>query len=83
MAQLYIRDLFGSVTRPVRELKGFQRVALVAGERRTLEFELTTDDLAFYGRDNTLAAEPGDFELYVGGSSATQLMARFRIDADH
>ena len=82
VAQLYIRDLFGSVTRPVRELKGFQRVTLGAGERRTIEFELTTDDLAFYGRDNTLATEPGDFELYVGGSSATQLMARFRIDAD-
>ena len=82
VAQLYVRDLVGSVTRPVRELKGFERLSLTAGERRTIDFELSSDDLAFYGRDNRLAAEPGEFEVYVGGSSATRLMARFRIVAN-
>ena len=83
VVQLYIRDLVGSVTRPLRELKGFARVALMPGERRTISFELTSDDLAFYGRDNRLAAEPGEFQVFVGGSSATELATAFRlVDGD-
>ena len=79
VAQLYVRDLVGNVTRPVRELKGFQRVRLAPGETRTLTFELTADDLAFYGRDNTLIVEPGDFHVWVGGSSETELHTEFKL----
>ena len=84
VAQLYVRDLVGSVTRPVRELKAFRRLRLEAGERTTLDFELHTDDLAFFGRDNKLKAEPGEFHAWVGGSSETEseLMVSFRIVAD-
>ena len=79
VAQLYVRDLVGSVTRPVRELKGFQRLNLAPGERVTVNFELHTDDLAFYGRDNRLRAEPGEFHAWIGGSSEAELMTGFRI----
>ena len=79
IVQLYVRDLVGSVTRPVKELKGFDRVRLEAGESMTVQFELHTDDLAFYGRRNTLAAEPGEFHVWVGGSSRADRRAEFRI----
>ncbi len=81
VVQLYVRDLAGNVTRPVRELKGFERVQLMPGEKRTVEFELHTDDLAFYGRRNQLMTEPGDFHVWVGGSSETELGTAFRIVA--
>ena len=77
--QLYTRDLAGSVTRPVRELKGFRRVSLQPGEKVTVTFDLHTDDLAFYGRDMRLSAEPGEFHVWVGGSSEAELQASFRI----
>lgn len=79
VAQLYIRDLVGSVTRPVRELKRFQRVELSPGETLTVEFDLHTDDLAFYGRANHLVVEAGEFEAWIGGSSAAELGTRFRV----
>jgi len=81
VVQLYVRDLVGSVTRPVRELKGFRRVYLEPGETRRVEFELRTEDLAFFGRDNTLIVEPGQFHLWVGGDSAADLRAEFRLNA--
>jgi len=79
VAQLYVRDLVGNVTRPVRELKGFRRLRVDAGETVTVSFELHTDDLAFYGRDNTLMVEPGDFHAWIGGSSDTGLRTEFRV----
>jgi len=79
VAQLYIRDLVGSVTRPVRELKGFQRVRLQPGESRRLEFELEPEDLVFYGRDMRPAAEPGEFHVWVGGDSNASLRADFTL----
>jgi beta-glucosidase len=79
VVQLYVRDLVGNVTRPVRELKGFQRVHLEPGDTVTVEFELHTDDLAFYGRNMQLMTEPGEFHVWIGGSSETQLRAEFRI----
>ncbi len=82
VVQLYVRDLAGNVTRPVRELKGFQRVRLRPSQRLTVTFELHTDDLAFYGRRNRLMTEPGDFHAWVGGSSETELGTAFRIVAD-
>jgi len=79
VAQLYVRDRVGSVTRPVKELKGFRRVGLEPGQTVRVEFELHTDELAFYGRDRQLAAEPGDFHVWIGGSSETELRADFRV----
>lgn len=77
--QLYVRDLFGSVTRPVKELKGFRRVRLEPGQTITVDFMLHTDELGFYGRDMQLAVEPGEFHAWIGGSSVTELRTEFRI----
>lgn len=79
VVQLYVRDLVGSIVRPVKELKGFQRVELKAGESKTVEFKLTTDDLAFYGKDFVKKAETGDFNLWIGPSSKDGLKAEFAI----
>ena len=79
VAQLYTRDLVGSITRPVRELKGFRRVRLQPGETRTVSFELRTDDLSFCGRDGRRVVEPGDFHAWIGGSSDTDLRIGFRV----
>jgi beta-glucosidase len=79
VAQLYVRDLVGNVTRPVRELKGFKRVRVEPGQTVTVEFELHTDELAFYGRDNRLMIEAGDFHVWIGGSSTTDLRSEFRL----
>jgi beta-glucosidase len=81
VVQLYVRDLVGNVTRPVRELKAFRKVWLDAGERRTVSFVLTPDDLAFYGRNNQRLIEPGRFHLWVGGSSTASLHAEFVLNA--
>lgn len=78
-AQLYVRDLVGNVTRPVRELKGFKRIQLEPGEMTTVEFTLHTDELAFFGRDNTLIVEPGEFHAWIGGSSNADLQVSFRV----
>ena len=69
VVQLYIRDLIGTITRPVKELKGFEKVQIKAGETKTVSFELKQEDLAFYGADGTFKAEEGDFEVFVGGNS--------------
>jgi beta-glucosidase len=82
VAQLYVQDVVGSVTRPVRELKGFQRVHLQPGESRDISFQLSADDLAFYGRDMTRATEPGAFRAWIGGSSTAELRADFELTAD-
>jgi beta-glucosidase len=79
VVQLYVRDLVGNVTRPVKELKGFKRVFLEPGTTKTVDFELHTDDLAFYGRNLQLITEPGEFHVWVGGSSETELRSEFRI----
>jgi beta-glucosidase len=69
VVQLYIRDLVSSVTRPLKELKGFQRVVLQPGETSTIRFEITPESLAFYNIDKKRVVEPGDFEIMVGNSS--------------
>ncbi|MCM2311752.1 MAG: beta-glucosidase BglX [Steroidobacteraceae bacterium] len=79
VVQLYVRDLVGQVTRPVRELKGVQRVRLAPHETATVTFRLHSDALAFFGRDNTLIVEPGDFHLFVGGSSEAGLQRDFHL----
>lgn len=79
VAQLYIRDLVGNVTRPVKELKGFQRVPLAPGESREVSFELHTDDLAFHNRRMELVTEPGQFHAWIGSSSDPELWAEFEV----
>jgi beta-glucosidase len=69
VVQLYVRDLVGSVTRPVKELKGFQKIMLQPGESKTITFTLASNDLAFYRRDMTWGTEPGKFMIYVGTNS--------------
>jgi len=72
IAQLYIRDCVSSLTRPVKELKGFKRIPLKAGETKTVQFELTKDDLSFIGADMKPVFESGDFEIMVGASSRNE-----------
>ncbi len=79
IVQLYVRDLVGSVTRPMRELKGFQRVALDAGQRRTVRFELQVADLGFHGLDNRYVVEPGMFAAWVGPNVAEGLEGAFEV----
>ena len=69
VVQLYVRDLVGSVTRPVKELKGFQKIMLQPGETRELKFTLSEKELGFYRRDMTFGTEPGEYEIMVGGNS--------------
>ncbi len=69
VVQLYIRDLVGSVTRPVKELKGFKKISLKKGETKTVSFEITVEDLKFYNSDLQFVAEPGRFQLFIGTNS--------------
>ncbi len=79
VVQLYIRDLVGSVTRPVKELKGIRKIFLKVGEEATVKFKLTAHDLAFYTRNMEFKAEPGDFKVFVGSNSAELLELGFRL----
>ena len=81
IAQLYIRDLVGNVTRPVKELKAFKKLSMAPGENRRVQFDLHTDDLAFYDRKMKFRAEPGRFYAWIGGSSEAHLMTEFEIVA--
>jgi beta-glucosidase len=82
VVQLYTRDPVASLTRPVRELKGFRRLRVEPGQTVTVSFDLHSDDLAFYGRDMQLTTEPGDFHVWIGGSSEAQMRTVFRIVRD-
>lgn len=81
VVQLYVQDKVGSVTRPVKELKAFQRVELKAGESKSVSFSLPVSELAFWGYDMTYGVEPGDFKLWVGTNSAEGLSADFTVSA--
>ena len=80
VVQLYLRDLVGTVTRPVKELKGFQKVFLKKGETRTVEFTLTEKDLSFYNGNLEFVSEPGDFKVFVGTNSDNVLEAPFTLN---
>ncbi|RFS21734.1 beta-glucosidase BglX [Chitinophaga silvatica] len=69
VVQLYTRDMVGSIARPVKELKGFQRIALKAGESKQVTFTITENDLKFFNSELKYAAEPGEFKLFIGGNS--------------
>ena len=79
VVQCYLHDVVGSSTRPVQELKGFQKIQLKAGESRQVTFHLTPDDLKFYNEDLQLVAEPGDFEVMTGGNSRDIQIATFTL----
>ncbi|MFT6248158.1 MAG: beta-glucosidase [Cognaticolwellia sp.] len=79
IVQLYIRDLVGSVTRPVKELKGFKHIFLPAGESKTVTFKIHTDELAFYNRQMKFTTEPGLFNVWIGGNSDTNLKTEFEV----
>ena len=81
VAQLYVRDVVGNVTRPVRELKAFRRVPVASGQTVTVSFELHTDALGFYDRHDRWRVEPGAFQLWVGGDAETELESGFRVRA--
>ena len=78
-SQLYIRDLYASLTRPVRELKGFQKFSLEPGESKKVVFRFTAADIAFYNNAGELLFEPGDFRVFVGKSSEDVLEAGFYL----
>ncbi len=79
VAQLYVRDLSASVTRPVKELKGFQRVRLKAKQTKTIVFDLSAEILGFHDGEMRYVVEPGEFHLWVGGDSRADLRAEFQI----
>lgn len=81
VVQLYIQDKVGSVTRPVKELKRFQRVTLKAGESTQVSLNLPVSELAFWGYDMNYTVEPGDFTLWVGTNSAEGLTKDFSVSA--
>ena len=79
VVQLYIRDLFSSITRPVKELKRFRKVEFVSNEEKTISFTLNIDDLSYLDNDGNLQFEEGDFEIMVGGSSNTSLSKKVTL----
>lgn len=77
--QLYIRDLVGSVTRPLKELKAFQKINFKKGEKQTVTFEISVEDLKFYNSDLDFVAEPGTFQVFVGTDSNTDTNVSFEL----
>ncbi len=80
VVQIYVRDLVGSVVRPVKELKGFMRVTLKPGETKHLMYDLPVSDLAFWNRDMEYVVEPGKFQLWVAGDSASGEPIEFIVE---
>ena len=82
VVQLYIRDLVGSVTRPVKELKGFKKIQLAPGASETVHFTIRAEDLAFYTANKKWETEAGDFSIFVGTNSRDVQEAYFELVAD-
>lgn len=79
VVQLYIHDVVGSVTRPVKELKGFQKVLIKAGETKTISFTIRNEELSFYNYDLKFGSEPGKFEVFIGTNSRDTKKAEFEL----
>ena len=79
VVQLYVRDLVGSVTRPVKELKGFQRITPQPGEERMVRFDVPAGELGCIGLDMRYAVEPGAFKVWVGRDSTTGMEGQFEV----
>lgn len=80
VVQLYLQDLYAKVTRPVKELKAFEKITLDPGETKTVIFEITSEDMAYYHPDMTFKPEPGEFNVYIGGSSADVKSVGFTLE---
>ncbi|WP_432714118.1 beta-glucosidase BglX [Pedobacter sp.] len=79
VVQLYIQDIYGSITRPVKELKGFKKIFLKKGEIKTIDFNIGTEDLKFYNAALEFGAEPGDFKIYIGSNSRDVAETKFTL----
>ena len=79
VVQLYVRDMIGSVTRPILELEGFQKIMLDSGESQTIHFTLSAEELRFWDQDMQFSWEPGDFKVFVGPNSVDLLEADFKL----
>jgi len=79
VVQLYLKDHYASVTRPVRELKGFELVSLEPNEHKKISFKLTEKELGFYNNAGDFVLEPGDFSIFVGGDSTTNLQSKITL----
>ena len=79
VVQLYTRDVVGSLTRPVKELKGFQKISLKPGESKEVTFTISTEDLKFYNAELQFVAEPGDFQVFIGTNSRDVKSAAFKL----
>jgi beta-glucosidase len=79
IVQLYVRDLVAEVTRPVQELKGFQKISLQPGESQTVHFEIPTQRLGFHGTDMQYKVEPGDFKVWIGPNATEGLEGDFKV----
>ena len=79
VVQLYIRDLVGSITRPIKELKGFEKIMIKAGTTKTVTFIINDEILQFYSVNKKWEVEPGDFELWIGGDSTASLKESFTV----
>lgn len=80
VVQLYTQDLVGSITRPVKELKNFQKISLAPGESKKVEFVISAEDLKFYDAKLAYVAEPGDFKVFIGGNSRDVKEAKFTLE---
>jgi beta-glucosidase len=77
LVQMYVQDVVGSITRPVKELKGFERIALQSGEKRTVSFEINLEDLKYYNSELIYDVEKGDFNVWIGKNASEGLKASF------
>ena len=82
IVQMYIRDLVSSVTRPVKELKGFKKIKLNAGETKTVSLSILPEHLAFTNRDMKFVVEPGDFEIMIGSSSRDEDLTKIILTVE-
>lgn len=81
LQRVAVEDIAGSVTRPIRELKGFKKVSLIAGDSKTVSFTLHTDALACHNSDMQRVTEPGDFTLWIAAHAQKGLAAKFEVTA--
>ncbi|WP_299517432.1 fibronectin type III-like domain-contianing protein [Mucilaginibacter sp.] len=79
VVQMYIQDIYGSITRPVKELKGFQKIFLKKGESKVVTFNINVNDLKFYNADLKYTAEPGDFKIFIGTNSSDVIESKFKL----
>ncbi|MCH2033499.1 MAG: beta-glucosidase BglX [Tenacibaculum sp.] len=77
LVQMYVQDVIGSITRPVKELKGFERITIQSGEKRTVSFEISLEDLKYYNSELTYDVEKGDFNVWIGKNASEGLKASF------